>query len=166
MRRRSGRARKTRKHHGSRNETAMTAWWDIGSEARATIRRPTEEEFRLETKDFFIQMTVLWGEIAGINDACYICHHRRLLWQRYDPKFRSFMEDINRDVDRRTAEGDRSALLGRLRVTRAPAKSSDRDPEKPTYLIHPGAPPDTLTAALKALAEIEERERAAKAATT
>ncbi len=152
----------------------MTAWWDIGSEARATIRRPTEEEFRLETKNFFIQMTVLWGEIAGINDACYICPHRRLLWLRYDPKFRSFMEDINRDVerrpllfvDRRTAEGDRSALLGRLRVTRAPAKSSDRDPEKPTYLIHPDAHPDILTAALKALDEIEERERAEKAATT
>ena len=146
----------------------MTAWWDIGRAARAAIRRPTEEEYRLDTKDFFIRQTVIWGEIAGIKDAGYMYPFRTLLWMRYDPRFLKFMLEIDEDVerrplafvDRRMSEGDRSAVLARLRTTRAPAKPRKQDGEKPAFLVHPSAPEEIVNAAYQAWGKLSAEKQA------
>ena len=126
------------------------------------MKRPTEAEFCAETKLFFIRASVIWGEIAGIHDACFNYPYRTLIWRRFDPHFNKNISEINEDVerrplafvDRRMAEGDRSAMMGRMRTTRAQAKPPKDDKRRPNWLVDPDAHPRIHEVVTKAIEEL------------
>lgn len=120
----------------------MTAWWDVGPEAREAIARPDADKQNALAKWWFLFRSFAWGETAGILESCFVPAYYPSMWRRQDANFRENLQAVEDDLDRRTvgfidrrmSEGDATAATARFRATRGLAKAVDRTPP---YVVEP-----------------------------
>ena len=106
----------------------MTAWWDIGHDARCQIFRTEQKVAIQETKDWFRVISTRWGDIAGITDACHIYPNRPSTWRREDPVVRKHSDALAPDrehrasrlAERKMLEGDHASLRAKVQAARPP----------------------------------------------